>query len=113
MSLARRMVVNVGMGDSGLVGDLDTLDKEISGELKKRITDDIVAIMDRCLALSLEVLEREKVLLEKMADQLVEKKTLEYDEVTALGKLYGVGKKRRIEERGLLQEFIESMDAKI
>ena len=112
MHIAKLMVYQVGMGDSGYVGDFSILEggegrgpDALSNELKKMLNDDVLKILERCLKQATDLLTKEKTLLEKMSEKLLEKKTLEYDEVNEICKRYGVGKERRIEERGLLQEF--------
>ncbi len=112
MHIAKLMVYQVGMGDSGYVGDFSLMEggdgrgpDAMSNELKKMLNDDVMKILERCLRQATELLTKEKTLLEKMSEKLLEKKTLEYDEVNEICKRYGVGKERKIEERGLLQEF--------
>lgn len=105
MKCAQFMVYSVGMGDSGYVGDYYEIDDSLSDSLKQKLNDDVVQILQKCLNKSIDILTREKVLLEKMSQALLDKKTLEYDEVNEICKTYGVGKIRRIEEKGLLQEF--------
>ena len=87
------------------MGDYSTVEKDLSDRLKQKLNDDVTSILQKCLNHALEILSREKELLEKMAESLIEKITLEYDEVTEICQKYGVGKIRRIEEKGLLQEF--------
>lgn len=113
MRLAKCMVYYVGMGESGLVGNFNDLDGQssygslngLSDELKQTLNNDVVKILQECLKSAIEILTREKVLLEKMSEALIDQKTLEYDEVRSICQQYGVGKVRKIEEKGLLQEF--------
>jgi cell division protease FtsH len=105
MQYAKFMVWHVGMGDSGFVGNFGQVEENLSDEIKEKLWSDVSKILQRSLKQALEILTREKVLMNKMVETLLEKKTLEYDEVTELCKRYGVGKVRKIEERGLLQEF--------
>ncbi|MBN2145490.1 MAG: AAA family ATPase [Candidatus Aureabacteria bacterium] len=119
MHLAKMMVYQVGMGYSGMVGDYTYLGQEyqrsgqdpLSETLKQKLNDDVVYILQKCLKEAMDILEREKVLLEKMSEILIEKKTLEYDEVTDICQKYGVGKIRKIEEKGLLQEFKKLLES--
>lgn len=106
MKKAQFMVYSVGMGDSGLVGDYSEYeDGALSAPLKQQLNDDVKNILQRSLDRALDILKREKVLLEKMSEKLIEKKTLEYDDVEDLCKTYGVSHQRKIEETGFLQEF--------
>jgi cell division protease FtsH len=115
MNTARLMVYRIGMGGHGLVGDFFSFEKQgynsLSDGLKKTLNDDVVEILQRCLKQAMQILTRERALLEKMAEILIDKKTLEYDEVTEICKQHGVGKSRKIEERGLLQEFQKLVSA--
>jgi cell division protease FtsH len=111
MQLAKLMVWRVGMGDSGLVGDFYQMGEHLSADIKTQLGSDVSKILQRCLNQALEILTREKMLMEKMTEKLLEKKTLEYDEVADLCKKYGVGKERKIEELGFLQEFTRLIHA--
>ena len=113
MNLASHMVFVVGMGESGYVGDYGVLKQYdiLSEDIKTKLNADVILLLKKCEDQAIAMLTKEKVLLEKMAEALVEQKTLEYDDVTALCKKYGVGQKRKIEERGLLQEFHDKLEA--
>ncbi len=94
---AHNMVWRIGMGKSGLIGDFHALDfyrrvggmPLISEETKAKLDNDVQEIMQTCLKEVTELLKKEDLLLERLAQELVKKEELNYDEIEAIFKEFG------------------------
>jgi cell division protease FtsH len=94
---AHNMVWRMGMGKSGLIGDFHALDfyRRIGGtplmaeETKTQLDRDVQDIMQTCLKEVTELLKKEKPLLDRLAEELVAKEELNYDEIEAIFKEFG------------------------
>jgi cell division protease FtsH len=94
---AHNMVWRMGMGKSGIIGDFHALDfyrrvggvPLISEEMKTKLDNDVQEIMQSCLKEDLELLQKEKPLLDRLAKELVAKEELNYDEIEAIFKEFG------------------------
>ena len=90
--IAHEMVWVVGMGKSGLIGNFHGLPKDRTGapimseEMKTRLDSDVQEIMQVCLKEVTELLKKEEALLERLAQELVKKDELNYDEIEAIFK---------------------------
>jgi len=93
--LARRMVVDYGMSNLGpiyLGPQMETADwgksyfqpTELSEELKAKVDSEVKRIVDEAYAKALQLLQKHKVVLDKVAAKLVEIETLEGDEFERL-----------------------------
>ncbi len=95
--LAHNMVWRMGMGKSGIIGDFHALDfyrrvggvPLISEEMKTRLDNDVQEIMQTCLKEVRELLQKEEPLLNRLAQELVTKEELNYDEIEAIFKEFG------------------------
>ncbi|MCQ9207295.1 MAG: AAA family ATPase [Omnitrophica bacterium] len=90
MKKAHVMVWKLGMGDSGLLGDFTVIPKEqLSEEMKRKLNDDTNKVFKKCFKEVEELLNDERVILDRFAKELLEKEELEYDEIEAIFKEYG------------------------
>jgi cell division protease FtsH len=91
MKAAYGMVWKYGMGGSGLVGDFTIVPAEqLSEEFRQRLNEDTSAILKSCLEATEKTLQDNKVLLDKFAKELLEREELEYDEIIAIFKEFGI-----------------------
>ena len=96
MKRAHVMVWKLGMGDSGLLGDFTAIPKEqLSEEMKRKLNDDTNKIFKKCFKEVEELLNNERVILDRFAKELLEKEELEYDEIEAIFKEYGKAPNRK------------------
>ena len=96
MKRAHVMVWKLGMGDSGLLGDFTVVPKEqLSEEMKRRLNDDTNKIFEKCFKEVKELLNSERVILDRFAKELLKKEELEYDEIEAIFKEYGKAPSRK------------------
>ncbi|MDD4907842.1 MAG: AAA family ATPase [Candidatus Omnitrophica bacterium] len=94
---AHNMVWRMGMGRSGIIGDFHALDfykliggnPLISEEMKTRLDNDVQDIMQSCLKEASDLLKKEQALLDRLANELVAKQELNYDEIEAIFKEFG------------------------
>ena len=94
---AHNMVWRMGMGKSGIIGDFHALDfyrrvggvPLISEELKTRLDNDMQEIMQACLKEVTELLKKEGALMDRLAQELLLKQELNYDEIEAIFKEFG------------------------
>lgn len=94
---AHNMVWRMGMGESGLIGDFHALDfyrriggdMLISEEMKGRLDKDTQKIMQDCLKEITELLKQESALLDRLAEELIKKDELNYDEIESIFKDFG------------------------
>jgi cell division protease FtsH len=95
--IAHNMVWRMGMGKSGIIGDFHALDfyrrvggvPLISEEMKTHLDNDVQEIMQACLKEARELLQKEESLLNRLAEELVTKEELNYDEIEAIFKEFG------------------------
>lgn len=88
MHYAHQMVWNVGMGKSGMLGNWE-LAKDISEEVKAKLDADVQDILKTCLDEVTALLRKEEPLLDRLAQELVAKDELNYDEIEAIFKEFG------------------------
>ncbi|MDD2703334.1 MAG: AAA family ATPase [Candidatus Omnitrophica bacterium] len=95
--IAHSMAWRWGMGKSGIIGNYEQLDSYlwssrgmlISEEVKRRLDEDVQDIMQTCLKEVTLLLESEKILLDRLATELVVKEELNFDEIEAIFKECG------------------------
>lgn len=103
MQQAHNMVWKYGMGPSGMIGDHELLvgqarfrgeshEDKLSEELKERLNRDTQAILQDCLKEVEELLKKEESLLDRFANELINKDELEYDEIEAIMRESGKAK---------------------
>jgi len=100
---AYNMVWKWGMGNSGLVGDYSLLERMredygafrgetssfISEKLKEQLNNDVQQILNSCLKEVEDLLKNEFALLDRFAQELLNKDELNYDEIEAIFKDFG------------------------
>ncbi|HCI45518.1 MAG TPA: hypothetical protein DE315_08330 [Candidatus Omnitrophica bacterium] len=104
MRIARYMVVSLGMGKSGLVGDFLAERSSygnfpISEKTKETIDQDIQDILQSCMKEVEQILREKHDLYEYFAQELLKKGELEYDEIVAIFDRYGLKPASRPTER--------------
>jgi cell division protease FtsH len=89
--LAHNMVWRWGMGKSGLIGNFHVLKDSsyVSEETKSRLDNDVQDIMNTCLEEVNNLFKREEALLDRLANELIAKEELNYDEIEAIFKEFG------------------------
>ena len=91
MKAAYVMAWKYGMGISGLVGDYTVVPAEqLSEEFRQRLNEDTDAILKSCLEDTEKTLKDNKEILDRFAKELLEREELEYDEIIAIFKEYGI-----------------------
>ena len=118
-NLAQTMVWRLGMGLQGEVGDYITplgrtsdvegLLAHLSDGTKDKLNKEVEGILKICSNSVTDLLSKESDLMDKLADSLLEKDELEYEEIDAICQKYGVTKTRKIEEVGLLKKFRDAL----
>jgi cell division protease FtsH len=87
---AHAMVWQLGMSDSGLIGDYMSIPpQQISEDLKNKLNHETQKILQGCLKDAQELLTKEKSLLDRFAKELVAKEELDYDQIQAIFNEYG------------------------
>lgn len=98
LNIAHSMVWKWGMGKSGFLGDYSSLDAPavgwvsstkgsvISEKVREQLNKDTQEIMKQCQKEVEELLQKERPLLDRFAQELVKKQELDYDEIEAIFK---------------------------
>jgi len=103
MRWAHLMVWRLGMGKSGMVGDyslLETMHSQygpfrgerasfLSERTKEQLNNETQEILQECLKEVEDLLKKESLLLDRLAQELLAKEELDYDEVEAIFKEFG------------------------
>ncbi|MBU1087839.1 MAG: AAA family ATPase [Candidatus Omnitrophica bacterium] len=90
MSCAHQMVWKYGMGLSGHIGDYDAIPPDqLSESLKQSLNEETNQILQNCLKEVQNLLKKEKDILDRFANELLEKEELEYDQIEAIFKEFG------------------------
>lgn len=97
--IAHNMVWRWGMGKSGIIGNFHVLDSHknfgiggsvsLSEGMKSKLDEDVQDIMQTCLREVQGLLKQEEKILEKLAQELVAKEELNYDEIEAIFNEFG------------------------
>ena len=69
------------MGKSGFLGNWEIVNK-ISEEVKAKLDADVQDILNSCLMEVTALLKKEEPLMDRLAQELVDKSELNYDEIT-------------------------------
>ncbi|MBO7612110.1 MAG: AAA family ATPase [Elusimicrobia bacterium] len=93
MAIANAMVWNFGMGTRGLVGDFTAIPKDsMSSKLKEELNTETMEIMNTCLNKVNECLTNDWAIVEDMAQEMLKKEELTYNEVEKLFEKHGKNK---------------------
>ena len=95
MRLAHHMVWLCGMGKSGRIGNWEQLvgaygQSYISEKSKEILDEDVQSILKECLTEVSTILNNNRQLLDYFAQELLAKGELEYDEIEAIFKKFGI-----------------------
>jgi cell division protease FtsH len=101
LSIARQMVWNWGMGNSGMLGDLQMPtgrngEPFLSEKTKEKLDNDVQEILRSCLQEVSDILSQNRGLLDAFAAELMAKGELEYDEIQAIFDKFGLKPQTRI-----------------
>jgi cell division protease FtsH len=89
-AIAHSMVWKYGMGEKGLVGDFTAMpENEISNSLKEKLNAETMSILNGCLKTVTAFLKKEWSVVESLANELLEKEELDYDNIEAIFKKMG------------------------
>ncbi|MFA6636638.1 MAG: AAA family ATPase [Candidatus Omnitrophota bacterium] len=89
--IAHAMVWMFGMGTTGYVGDFTSIPKEeLSEDIKLALNKDANGIITSCVKLVEESLKENIEILDRFAHELLKREELEYDEIIAIFKEYGI-----------------------
>ena len=95
MSIANAMVWRFGMGDSGYIGDFTAIPKDnLSTNLKEKLNNQTMEILNMCLQKVEKYLKEQWDIVDKMANALLEKEELDYDDIEELFARYGKNRER-------------------
>jgi hypothetical protein len=93
MAIANAMVWNFGMGTRGLVGDFTAIPKDsMSSKLKEELNTETMEIMNTCLKKVNECLTNDWAIVEDMAQEMLKKEELTFNEVEEIFRKYGKSK---------------------
>ncbi len=99
LKIAHSMVYVWGMGKSGFLGNFSALfltrqsiEPMLSEEMKARLDNDVQEILNSCLIQTENILTRERALLDKLAQELLQKQELDYDQMEEIFKSFGKSK---------------------
>jgi len=88
MHHAHQMVWVCGMGKSGFLGNWEIV-SQISENVKAKLDADVQDILNTCLVEVTALLKKEEPLMDRLAQELVAKSELNYDEIEAIFKEFG------------------------
>jgi cell division protease FtsH len=94
MVVAHNMVWRWGMSDSGLIGNYSVYENsnwnsDLSENIKEKLNKETQDILKKCLNEVEDLLKKEWKITEHIANELLAKEELEYDEIDAIFKDYG------------------------
>ncbi len=99
MYRAHAMVWDHGMGDSGLIGSFSVIpEDELSDAFKEKLNSDTNKILRDCLKEAEDLLTDKREILDRFANELIEKEELEYDEIESIFSEYGISNPRKDKE---------------
>ncbi len=93
---AHNMVWRWGMGKSGIIGNFHVLERGgaaslmLSETLKSGLDADVQEILQTCLKEVTELLQKHEKLLDRLSAELVAKEELNYDEIEAIFREFGI-----------------------
>lgn len=85
MNTAHTMVWRFGMSEKEYLGDYTAIPKDqISEKMKEELDNETQKIFHKCIKDVDDLLRKESALLDRFANELIEKQELEYDEIEAI-----------------------------
>lgn len=95
MAIANAMVWQFGMGDEGFIGDFTVIPKEdISSNLKEKLNTQTMNILNSCLQKVNECIKNEWAIVDEIAQSLLKKEELDYDDINEIFAKYGKSKEK-------------------
>jgi len=95
MTIANAMVWQFGMGDEGFIGDFTVIPKEdISSNLKEKLNTQTMNILNSCLQKVNECIKNEWAIVDEIAQSLLKKEELDYDDINEIFAKYGKSKEK-------------------
>ncbi len=96
MRVAHSMVYEWGMGESGCLGNFSVLfsgrrssESMLSEAMKAKLDADVQKILSSCMLEVEQILTRDRGLLDKLAQELLNKQELDYDQMEEIFKAFG------------------------
>jgi cell division protease FtsH len=94
MLKANYMVWEVGMGDSGFIGDFSTMSSEnMSQSLKEKLNNDTISLLNLCYRRVEELLKKNWDCVDTVAENLIVEKELDFDRFEKIMETSGTKKK--------------------
>ena len=95
MRYARYMVWSLGMGESGLIGDFESISRYYSSEAlsnktKETLDADVQKVLQTCITEVEQTLKTNWHVLEDFAQELLKREELEFDEIVAIFDRHGI-----------------------
>jgi len=95
MSLAHSMVWKYGMGESAMLGDYTMIpNAQLSEAVKKKLNEETGAIIDKCAREVETLIKKESEIFEYIANELLKRDELDYDEIEEIFKKFGKSQSR-------------------
>lgn len=95
MMIAHAMVWQFGMGDEGYIGDFTVIPKEnMSTNLKEKLNNQTMSILNSCLQKVNECIKNEWAIVDEIAQSLLKKEELDYDDINEIFAKYGKSKEK-------------------
>lgn len=105
MQWAHIMVWRLGMGDSGTLGDYSMIpESQLSESVKKKLNDETSRIIDRCAKEVEALIKSESKIFEYIAEELLKREELDYDEIEEIFKKFGKSQDRAWLTKGKAQD---------
>jgi cell division protease FtsH len=95
MRIAHSMVYEWGMGESGFLGNFNSIDR-VSGDIRTKLDSDVQKIIRSAMSEVEQILTREQQLLDTFAAELLKMQELDYDQMEAIFKSFGKARLARI-----------------
>ncbi|MBI4652994.1 AAA family ATPase [Candidatus Kuenenbacteria bacterium] len=93
MKIAHNMVWKFGMGKNGFIGDYTIIpETQLSENVKEKLNTETQEILFSCVKEVEEILKKEWKIVERFANELLQKEELEYDEIEEIFKEEGMKK---------------------
>ncbi|GHT51185.1 ATP-dependent zinc metalloprotease FtsH [Endomicrobiia bacterium] len=97
MRVANYMVWEIGMGNSGFIGDFSIIPEEMSQGLKEKLNNDTISIINSCYSKIEEFLKANWDAVDAIAKRLIKDKELDFDELEETMETVGKRKPKSIE----------------
>jgi cell division protease FtsH len=105
MKIAHTMAWQLGMGPSGFVGDYTQIPKEqLSDQIRNTLVADTQQILSECQKEVEVILEREMIVFERFANDLLTKEELDYDQIHEIFSEFGTKTKRKVRKSAALTD---------